>query len=34
MIAQRMHWRYEWVGALDPDVYAVLTANLDKDTGS
>jgi len=27
-IARRCGWRYDWVTALDPDVYAVLLAEL------
>jgi hypothetical protein len=27
-IARRCSWRYEWVEALDPDVYAVLCDDL------
>lgn len=27
-IARRCGWRYEWVEALDPDIYAVVVEEL------
>ena len=30
-IARRCHWRYEWVEALDAEVYAVLVEELMKE---
>jgi len=28
MIAQRFHWKYEWVGELPRDVYEILVEKL------
>jgi len=32
-VARRCQWRYEWIDALDPEVYAVILDELhDEDT--
>jgi hypothetical protein len=30
VIAQRFHWKYEWVAELPRDVYAFIVADLQK----